>query len=60
MKSVSLLALGGIAAAADYPDFTIPHLAAHQPNGDKFSYYNLEFNVTSQNGGSPSTSWCRA
>jgi hypothetical protein len=60
MKPVSILALAGLAAAADYPDFTIPNLATNQPNGDKFGYYWIEFNVTSDNGDSPSTSWCRA
>jgi hypothetical protein len=58
MKPVSILALAGMAAAADYPDFTIPHLATNQPNGDKFGYYWIEFNVTSENG--DPLSWCRA
>jgi hypothetical protein len=58
MKSVSILALAGTAAAAKYADFKIPYLTTHKPNGEKFNYYRIEFNVTSKNGDSPSTSWC--
>ena len=54
MKPVSILAIAGIAAAADYPAFTVPHLTTNQPNGDKFGYYLIDFNVTSENGDSPS------
>jgi hypothetical protein len=60
MKSISMFALAGTAAAATYPDFKIPHLSTHQPSGEKFDYYHIDFNVTSENGGSPSTSWCSA
>jgi hypothetical protein len=60
MKSVSMLALAGTAAAASYPDFKIPHLSTHQPSGEKFGYYHIDFNVTSENAGSPVTSWCYA
>jgi hypothetical protein len=60
MKSISMLALAGTAAAATYPDLKIPHLSTHQPSGEKFDYYHIDFNVTSENGGSPSTSWCSA
>jgi hypothetical protein len=60
MKSVSMLALAGTAAAASYPDFKISHLSTHQPSGEKFGYYHIDFNVTSENGGSPVTSWCYA
>lgn len=59
MKSTTLLALAGAAAAADYGDFEIPYLKAHMPNGQKFDYYDLEFNVTSSHGDSPSSAWCR-
>lgn len=60
MKSVSILALNGTAIAANYADFKVPNLAVHQPSGAKFDYYNIEFNVTSQSGDSPTTAWCRA
>ena len=56
MKPISILALAGIAAAADYPDFIVPNLETNQPNGDKFGYYWIEFNVTSEKG--DSHSWC--
>lgn len=58
MKPISILALAGLAAAVDYPAFTIPHLATNQPNGDKFGYYWIDFNVTSENG--DALSWCFA
>lgn len=60
MKPVSILALAGTAIAANYADFKVPNLAVHQPQGAKFNYYWIEFNVTSESGDSPSTSWCRA
>lgn len=56
MKSTSFLAFAGAAAAAN---FDIPYLKAHMPNGQKFDYYDLEFNVTSSNGGSSSSAYCR-
>lgn len=59
MKPMSILALAGIAAATNYADFVIPYLSTHQPNGDKFSYYNIDFNVTTQTGGAH-TAWCFA
>jgi hypothetical protein len=58
MKTTSILALAGIAVAVDYADFEVHHLKANMPNGDKFGYYYVDFNVTSQAGASPSTSWC--
>jgi hypothetical protein len=58
MKTGFILALAGIAAAVDYADFEVHHLKANMPNGDKFGYYYVDFNVTSQAGASPSTSWC--
>lgn len=59
MKSASILALAGIAVAADYADFEVTGIHAHQPNGDKFSYYSIELNVTSQSGDSgPTSSYC--
>jgi hypothetical protein len=60
MKTGSILALAGIAAAADYADFKVPRLTTNMPNGYKFGYWNIDFNVTSQSGASPSTSWCYA
>jgi hypothetical protein len=58
MKTGFILALAHIAAAVDYADFEVHHLKANMPNGDKFGYYYVDFNVTSQAGASPSTSWC--
>jgi hypothetical protein len=59
MKPVCVLAFADTAAAASYSDFLIPNLKTHQPIGQKFDYYEMEFNVTSKNGETPSTSWCR-
>ncbi|KAM0716477.1 hypothetical protein Q7P37_007922 [Cladosporium fusiforme] len=59
MKSTTILALAGAVAAADYANFDIPWLEAHQPSGQKFDYYNLEFNVTSSNGDTPTSAYCR-
>jgi hypothetical protein len=58
MKAISVLALTGLAAAADYPAFTVPNLATNQPNGDKWGYYWIDFNVTSEKG--DPLSWCWA
>jgi hypothetical protein len=58
MKTGSILALASLAAAADYADFEVHHLEANMPNGYKFGYYYVDFNVTSQAGATPSTSWC--
>jgi hypothetical protein len=58
MKPISILALTGLAAAADYPAFTVPYLTTNQPNGDKYSHYWIDFNVTSENG--DALSWCWA
>jgi hypothetical protein len=58
MKPISILALAGLAAAADYPAFTVPYLTTNQPNGDKFSHYWIDFNVTSETG--DALSWCLA
>lgn len=58
MKIASILTLAGIAAAVEYADFEIPYLRTYMPNGYKFSVWTVEFNVTSQSGPSPATSWC--
>jgi hypothetical protein len=58
MKTASLLALAGVAAAVDYADFEVPSLRVNMPNGEKFGYYWIDFNVTTQSGASPATSWC--
>jgi hypothetical protein len=58
MKTASILAFAGVAAAVDYVDFKVHNLKANMPNGYKFGYYYVDFNVTSQAGASPSTSWC--
>jgi hypothetical protein len=61
MKTAStILALAGtcIAAAADYADFEVPSLRVNMPNGERFNYYWIDFNVTTQSGASPATSWC--
>jgi len=58
MKTGYILALASIAAAVDYADFEVHNLKANMPNGYKFGYYYVDFNVTSQAGASPVTSWC--